>query len=190
MLDPFPAARLAGDAPDRYRRRIQQIIHAPPRPQRRPPLYRARRTLHTGAGLLTGKQQDRLPALSAAGEHAQAEATWTTCRQMTAAYREPGRTRGPALMVNLTESPSHRVPAALSEPITPGRTLNQRGHDVPAYLDRPGTSNEPAEAINGQPEHTSAARHPESATTPTTPPDHCSNPAASDPDYTLDCEEP
>src|SRR5450755_3199975 len=37
---------------------------------------------------------------------------------------------------------------------------------------------------------TSAARHPDSPTSPTTSPDHCSSPAASDPDYTLDCEEP
>jgi transposase len=72
---------------------------------------------------------------------------------MTAAYREPGRTRGRALMVKLTESLSHGVPAALSQPITPGRTRKQRGDDVPAYFGRPGTSNEPTEAINGRPEH-------------------------------------
>ena len=35
--------------------------------------------------------------------------------QMIAAYREPGRAPGPALMVKLIESLSHGVPAALSE---------------------------------------------------------------------------
>ena len=72
---------------------------------------------------------------------------------MIAAYREPDRTRGRALMVKLTGSLSHGVPAALSELITLGRTLKQRGDDVLAYFDRPGTSNGPTEAINGRLEH-------------------------------------
>jgi transposase len=72
---------------------------------------------------------------------------------MIAAYREPGRTRGRALMVKLIESLSHGVPAALSELITLGRTLKQRRDDVLAYFDRPGTSNGPTEAINGRLEH-------------------------------------
>ena len=62
VMDPFHVVRLAGDAPDRCRRRIQQIIHGR-RGRKDDPLYRARRTLHTGAGLLTGKQKDRLLAL-------------------------------------------------------------------------------------------------------------------------------
>ena len=45
------------------------------------------------------------------------------------------------------------VPAALSEVITPGRTLTRRAADVLAYFDRPGTSNGPTEAINGRLEH-------------------------------------
>jgi transposase len=156
VMDPFHVVRLAGDALDRCRRRIQQIIHGH-RGRKDDPLYRARRTLHTGAGLLTGKQKDRLLALSAADEHVQVEATWTICQQMIAAYREPDRTRGRALMVKLTESLSHGVPAALSELITPGRTLKQRGDDVLAYFDRPSTSNRPTEAINGRLEHLSGS---------------------------------
>jgi transposase len=144
--------RLAGDAPDRCRRPIQQITHGHPS-RNDDPLYPARRTPHTGAGLLTGKQNDRLLTPSAAHEHAQAEATRTIYQQMTAAYREPDPTRGHALTAKLTESLSHGVPAALSEPITPGPTLKQHGDDVLAYLDQPGTSNGPTEAINGRPEH-------------------------------------
>ncbi len=151
-MDPFHVVRPAGDALDRCRRRIQQIIHGHPG-RKDDPLYRARRTLHTGADPLTGKQKDRPLALSAADEHVQAEATWTSCQQMTAAYREPGRTRGRALMAKLTESLRHGAPAAPSEPITPGRTLNQRGDDVLAYFGRPGTSNGPTETINGRLEH-------------------------------------
>jgi transposase len=141
VMDPFHVVRLAGDALDRCRRRIQQIIHGH-RGRKDDPLYRARRTLHTGAGLLTGKQKDRLLALFAADEHVQVEATWTIYQQMIAAYREPDRTRGHALMVKLIESLSHGVPAALTELITLGRTLKQRGDDVLAYFDRPGTSND------------------------------------------------
>ena len=37
---------------------------------------------------------------------------------------------------------------------------------------------------------THAAQHSDSETSPTTPPDHCSNPADSSPDYTLNYEEP
>jgi transposase len=151
-MDPFRVVRLAGDALDRCRRRIQQIIHGH-RGRKDDPLYRARRILHTGADLLTDKQKDRLLALFAADEHVQVEATWTICQQMIAAYREPDRTRGRALMVKLIESLSHGVPAALSELITLGRTLKQRGDDVLACFGRPGTSNGPTEAINGRLEH-------------------------------------
>ena len=106
--------------------------------------------MHTGAGLLTGKQKDRPPALFAADKHLQVDATWTICQQMTAAYREPGRTRGRALTAKPIESPSHGLPAVPSELTTPGRTLKQRRDNVPAYFDRPGTSNRPTEANNGR----------------------------------------
>jgi transposase len=72
---------------------------------------------------------------------------------MIAAYREPDRTRGRAVMMALINSISHGVPDALTELITLGRTLKQRATDVLAYFDRPGTSNGPTEAINGRIEH-------------------------------------
>jgi hypothetical protein len=40
------------------------------------PLYRARRTLHTGAGLLTDKQAARLTAMFSIDEHVEIEVTW------------------------------------------------------------------------------------------------------------------
>ncbi len=72
---------------------------------------------------------------------------------MIAAYREPDRTTGRALMTSLIASVSHGVPAALTEVITLGRTLKKRADDVLAYFDRPGTSNGPTEALNGRLEH-------------------------------------
>ena len=152
VMDPFHVVRLAGDALDQCRRRVQQDTHGH-RGHKDDPLYAARRTLHTGADLLTDKQKDRLSNLFAADDHVQVEATWGIYQRMIAAYREPDRTRGRELMTKLIESISLGVPAALTELITLGRTLTKRAVDVLAYFDRPGTSNGPTEAINGRLEH-------------------------------------
>jgi len=117
------------------------------------PLCNARRTLHTGADLLTGKQVARLRKLLARDAYVEVEATWGIYQRMIAAYREPDRARGRELMVQLIESLSQGAPAALTEIITLGRTLTKRATDVLAYFDRPGTSNGPTEAINGRLEH-------------------------------------
>ncbi len=152
VMDPFHVVRLAGDALDRCRRRVQQAIWGH-RGHKGDPLYAARRTLHTGADLLTDKQKDRLANLFAVEDHVEVEATWGIYQRMIAAYREPDRTRGRELMQHLINSVSHGVPAALTEVSTLGRTLNKRAPDVLAYFDRPGTSNGPTEAINGRLEH-------------------------------------
>ena len=152
VMDPFHVVRLAGDALDRCRRRVQTTLHGH-RGRKNDPLYRSRRTLHTGADLLTDKQADRLTTLFATDAHAEVEATWGIYQRMIAAYREPDRARGRELMVRLIESVSQGVPKTLTEIITLGRTLKKRAVDVLAYFDRPGTSNGPTEAINGRLEH-------------------------------------
>ena len=152
VMDPFHVVRLAGDALDQCRRRIQQAVHGH-RGRKDDPLYRARRTLHTGADLLTDSQQQRLEKLFADDVHVQVQATWGIYQRMIAAYREPDRTRGRHLMEQVIASVSHGVPGALREVITLGRTLTKRAGDVLAYFDRPGTSNGPTEAINGRLEH-------------------------------------
>ncbi len=152
VMDPFHVVRLGGDALDQCRRRVQQHTHGH-RGRKDDPLYRARRTLHTGADLLTDKQTQRLTALFNGDDHVQIEATSGIYQRMISAYREPDRTRGRAAMTSLIESLSHDVPAALTEIITLGRTLKKRAADVLAYFDRPGTSNGPTEAINGRLEH-------------------------------------
>jgi transposase len=133
-------------------RRVQQDTCGH-RGRKSDPLYAARRTLHTGAGLFTDKQQDRLTALFATDDHAEVEATWGVYQRMIAAYRDPNRTRGRQQMSTLIESISHAVPTPLREVITLGRTLKRRAADVLAYFDRPHTSNGPTEAINGRLEH-------------------------------------
>ena len=85
VMDPFHVVRLAGDALDRCRRRVQLAIHGH-RGVKNDPLYAARRTLHTGAGLLTDKQAARLTALFADDAHVEVEATWGIYQRMIAAY--------------------------------------------------------------------------------------------------------
>ncbi len=75
VMDPFHVVRLAGDALDRCRRRVQQELHGH-RGFAGDPLYRARRTLHTGQDLLTDRQRERLMRLFAEEEHVEVEATW------------------------------------------------------------------------------------------------------------------
>ncbi len=152
VMDPFHVVRLAGDALDKCRRRVQLAIHGH-RGYKDDPLYKSRRTLHTGAGLLTDKQITRLTGLFADERHVEVEATWGIYQRMIAAYREPDRRQGRELMVKLIDSISTGVPKALVEIITLGRTLKKRAADVLAYFERPGTSNGPTEAINGRLEH-------------------------------------
>ena len=152
VMDPFHVVRLAGDALDRCRRRVQLAIHGH-RGLKDDPLYKSRRTLHTGADLLTDKQVDRLRALFADDAHVEVEATWGIYQRMIAAYRHQDRRQGYELMVKLIDSISSGVPKALAEVTTLGRTLKKRATDVLAYFDRPGTSNGPTEALNGRLEH-------------------------------------
>jgi len=177
-MDPFHVARLAGDALDRCRRRVQQDLHGH-RGRKGDPLFASRRTLHTGADLLTDKQQDRLTKLFAVDEHVEVEATWGIYQRMIAAYREPDRTKGRELITKLIESISSAVPGALKEVITLDRTLKKRAADVLAYFDRPGTSNGPTEAINGRLEHLRGSALGFRNLTPTTSPDHCWRPGDS-----------
>ncbi len=144
--------RLAGEALDECRRRVQQHTHGH-RGRKGDPLYAARRTLHTGADLLTDKQQDRLEKLFRVDGHVPVEATWGIYQRMIAAYREPNRARARTQMQSVIDALSEGVPAGLSELRKLGRTLTRRTEDVLAYFDRPRTSNGPTEAINGRLEH-------------------------------------
>jgi transposase len=152
VMDPFHVVRLAGDALDKARRRIQQAMHGH-RGRAGDPLYSARRTLHTGSSLLTDKQKARLDNLFADDAHVAVEVTWAAYQAMITAYREADPTRGRDLMNKLIASLSHGVPTALVELRKLGRTLKKRAADILAYFDRPGTSNGPTEAINGRLEH-------------------------------------
>ena len=152
VMDPFHVVRLAGNALDECRRRVQ-LATCGHRGRKTDPLYTARRTLQTGADLLTDTQKTRLQALFAVDAHIEVEATWGIYQRMIAAYRHEDRRHGRELMIKLIESITSGVPNALVEITTLGRTLKKRAADVLAYFDRRGTSNGPTEAINGRLEH-------------------------------------
>jgi len=93
VMDPFHVVRLAGNALDECRRRVQ-LATCGHRGRTTDPLYRSRRTLQTGADLLTDKQKTRLQTLFAVDAHAEVEATWTMYQRTVAAYRHPDRKKG------------------------------------------------------------------------------------------------
>ncbi len=103
---------------------------------------------------------------------------------MIAACRHSGPAAGRELMARLIESLSADVPRPLVKIAKLGRTLSKRAADILAYFGRPGTSNGPAEAINGRLEHLRGSAL-ASATSPATSPDPYSGQADSDPGCTL-----
>ncbi|SNC73857.1 Transposase [Kytococcus aerolatus] len=152
VMDPFHVVRLAGDALDRCRRRVQQELHGH-RGRKDDPLYSARRTLHTGADLLTDRQHERLGKLFTGDRHVQVECTWGIYQRMISAYRDPNRVTGRVEMSSVIDALADGVPRPLVELRKLGRTLARRVCDVLAYFERPRTSNGPTEAVNGRLEH-------------------------------------
>lgn len=152
VMDPFHVIRLAGDALENCRRRVQHDVFGR-RGMKGDPLYQARRTLLTGAGLLTEKQHTRLDALFADERHVEVLATWGVYQDMITAYRETDRGLGRFFLQDTINRIGVGVPAGLVEVRKLARTLKQRADDVLGYFDRPGTSNGPTEAINGRLEH-------------------------------------
>lgn len=152
VMDPFHVVRLAGGALNECRRRVQQELHGH-RGRKGDPLYTARRTLHTGADLLTDRQHERLESLFAGDRHIQVECTWGIYQRLISAYRHPDRTAGRVEMSSVINALADGVPKALVELRKLGRALGKRAEDVLAYFDRPRTSNGPTEAENGRLEH-------------------------------------
>ena len=152
VMDPFHVVSLAAGKLDECRRRIQRAI-AGRRGRASDPLYRARRTLRTGADLLTDTQARRLQALFADDRYAAVQAAWGVYQRPVPGlpHRRPGH--GKYLMQQLIDSLKQTIPDGLEETTTRARTLISRSQDVLAYFDRPRTSNGPTEAINGRLEH-------------------------------------
>ena len=185
-MDPFHVVPLAGDALDQCRVRVQQQ-NCGHRGRSGDPLYSARRTLHTGAGLLTDKQTTGLDALFTHDRHVHLEATWWIYQQMTSARRVTDRTAGQPTMSTLIDALSSAVLTELTELVTLGWTLTRRAADMLAHSPglAPATAR-PKPSMAGS--STSVAAPSASATSPNTSPVPCWRPAASDPD--LPCGTP
>lgn len=152
VLDPFHVVKLAGDALDACRQRVQQETTGH-RGRKGDPLYGARRALRTSEQYLTDRQRDRINSVFEQLEHAEVEATWSIYQRVITAYREPKRALGKVALQAVIDSLKTNIPAGLTELRKLGGTLNRRAVDVLAYFDHPGTSNGPTEAINGRLEH-------------------------------------
>ena len=152
VMDPFHVVALAGDKLNQTRQRVQRELTGG-RGRKSDPLYKARRLLHTGVGLLTSRQNIRLDALFAVEDHAEVEVTWGVYQNIITAYRDKDRAAGRAALSKLIDSNKAGVPKGLAELAQLGRTLHKRRDDILAFFDHPGTSNGPTEAINGRLEH-------------------------------------
>jgi transposase len=152
VMDPFHVVRLAGDALDTTRQRVQHdtLGH---RGRKGDPLYTARRTLHTGTDFLTGPQHDRLATLFTDPRHTPVNQAWTAYQHVVAAYREPDPAAGRRHFTRLIDMLTAQGSDWPAEIKRLGRTLKRRAHDILAYFDHPHTSNGPTEAINGRLEH-------------------------------------
>ena len=156
MLDPFHVVRLDTKALNQCRRRVQQQLHSH-RSHKNNPLYKARRTLHTGKDLITDQQREHLNALLTNKDHIEVEATWDIPQQTITAYPNPNPDPDPAEGKQAITAAIHalkeRIPTTPSQLRQPGPTLNKPARDIHAHFDQPATSNEPTEAINSQLEH-------------------------------------
>ena len=201
-MDPFHVVSLAGDKLDECRRRIQRAITGR-RGRAGDRLYRARRTLLTGAGLLTDAQAERLEALFADDRHAAVQAAWGVYQRLIQAYRTEDPGLGKYLMQQLIDSLKQTIPDGLEENQTLARTLTNRSQDILAYFDRPRTSNGPTPGDQRAPgaptrhrpgiPQPHALHHPQphSHRTPQRPPDNNHLNQTTSPTYnTLKHEEP
>ena len=152
VMDPFHVVSLAGDKLDQCRRRVQRTITGR-RGRAGDRLYRARRTLLTGAGLLTDAQVGRLETLFADDRHAAVQASWGVYQRLIQAYRAEEAGLGKYLMQRLIDSLRQAVPDGLEEIQTLARTLISRSQNVLAYFAHPVPPTTPRQAINGRLEH-------------------------------------
>lgn len=152
VMDPFHVVKLAGDALDRTRQRVQQATLGR-RGRKHDPLYQIRRMLLTGEAFLTDRQRARLETVFADPAHAEVHQAWRVYQQVVAAYREHLPPLGRRRLRRLIDILIELVPTTLVELRKLVHTLHRRREDILAYFDHPGTSNGPTEAINGRLEH-------------------------------------
>ena len=128
--------RLAADALDETRRRVQQATTGR-RGRASDALYAARRTLLTREGLLTQRQRTRLAGLFADQRHTPVEITWAVYQKMIDAHQHPDKAHNRGLMSALIRSISSGMPAEIQKIARLERTLKRRSEDTPGLLRPP-----------------------------------------------------
>ena len=152
VMDPFHVIKLASETMDQTRQRIQREEHGR-RGRKEDPLYQCRRTLTTGLAFATEKQKARLDDLFKNRKYESVQIVWSVYQRMVDAYRQEKPAVGRWALDQLIEEIGTSVPKGLPELKKLGGTLRRRKSDVLAYFDHVGSSNGPAEAINGRLEH-------------------------------------
>ena len=146
VLDAFHIVKLAGDALDEVRRRVQQdtLGH---RGRKGDPLYQIRNLLHASRDRLTKRQKERLREAFVADEaHISVEVAYRCAQQVRDVFHQATPAHGQRLAAHLIE----RLPACpIPEIARLGRTLRKWKDAFLAYFDTGGASNGPTEAING-----------------------------------------
>ena len=146
VLDAFHVVKLAAQATDEVRRRVQQdtLGH---RGRAGDPLYRVRNILHRAAGDLTDRQWDRLTdCLDRGDPDDEVLVAWQCYQRVRAAYAADKPADGKAIA-------EHIVATFATCPIREigrlGRTLRQWKDTYLGYFTTGGANNGGTEAING-----------------------------------------
>ena len=146
VLDAFHIVKLAGDALDEVRRRVQQDTTGH-RGRKGDPLYQIRLLLRASRRRLTKRQKERLREAFVADEaHISVEVAYLLTQQVREVFHQDTPAQGQRLAAHLVE----RLPTCpIPEIARLGRTLRKWKDAFLAYFDTGGASNGPTEAING-----------------------------------------
>jgi transposase len=156
VLDAFHVVKLAGQALDEVRRRVQQATLGR-RGHKDDPLYKVRRTLLTGVEHLTDRQHQRLERYLPVGDpHGEVEVTWRVYQQVRSMYHAPTPAAGRAIAEKVLDI-LHTCPIAEVKRL--GRTLRRWREEILAYFATGGVSNGGTEAVNGVIEKTRRLAH-------------------------------
>ena len=140
VLDAFHIVKLAGDALDEVRRRVQQdtLGH---RGRKGDPLYQIRNLLRASRDRLTKRQKERLRAAFTADEaHISVEVAYHCAQQVRDVFHQATPAQGRRLAAHLVESlPTCPIP----EIGRLGKTLRKWEDAFLAYFDTAGASNAP-----------------------------------------------
>ncbi len=146
VLDAFHVVKLATQAVDEVRRRVQQDIHGH-RGRKNDPLYRIRNVLHAGAEHLSDRQRARLAEAIAADErHDEVWIAYQCAQQVRSVYHQDSHAHGRAIAEKVLAS---FTTCPIPEIARLGRTLAQWREAFLAYFDTGGANNGGTEAING-----------------------------------------